>query len=91
MRKEMENQHDVFGVFDPFVFGTSFWPTLMTNWWYNVGRDFVLDPVKMSKYWYDVYVESLNEFFSMFNIINSSGKILQKNVQDNRSLSTKPI
>jgi hypothetical protein len=84
MRKEVENQHDVFGVFDPFVFGTTFWPTLMTNWWYNVGRDFVMDPVKMSKYWYDVYVESLNEFFPMFNIINSSGKSIQKNVQDNR-------
>lgn len=79
MGKEVENQHDIFGVFDPFVFGAAFWPTLMTNWWYNVGRDFVMDPVKMSKYWYGVYVESLNEFFPTFNIIiNSSGNSLQK-------------
>ena len=86
MRKEVENQHGVFGVFDPFVFGTTFWPTLMTNSWYNVGRDFVLDPFKMSKYWYDVYVENLNELFPIFNMSNSSGKSLQKNVQDNKSL-----
>ncbi len=57
MREEWGNRHDIFGVFDPFVFGTTFWPTLMTNLWYNIGRDFVMDPVKMSKYWYDVYVE----------------------------------
>jgi hypothetical protein len=46
----------------------------MTNWWYNVGRDFAMDPIKMTKYWYDVYVESLNEFFPMFNINNSNIK-----------------
>ena len=77
MRKEVENQHDIFGVFDPFVFGTTFWPTLMTNWWYNVGRDFAMDPVKMSKYWYDVYVENLNELFPLFDIISSGGKSIQ--------------
>lgn len=87
MRKEGENQHDIFGVFDPFIFGITFWPTLMTNWWYNVERDFVLDPFKMSKYWYDVYGENLNELFPLFNIINSSRKSLQKNVQDNMGLS----
>ncbi len=79
MRKEVENQHDIFGVFDPFVFGTTFWPTLMTNWWYNVGRDFAMDPVKMSKYWYDAYIENLNEFFPILNINNSSDKSHQKN------------
>ena len=78
MKKEEENQNDVFGVFNPFVFGTTFWPTLMTNWWYNVGRDFAMDPVKMSKYWYDVYVESLNELFPIFNTVNNRGNSLQK-------------
>lgn len=63
MRKEVEKEYDVFNTFNPFVFGTTFWQTMMTNWWYSVGRDFAIDPIKMSKYWYDAYIEKLNDFF----------------------------
>jgi len=79
MKKEEEKEYDIFNMFNPFVFGTTFWQTLMTNWWYNVGRDFAMDPVKMSKYWYDAYIENLNEFFPILNINNSSDKSHQKN------------
>jgi hypothetical protein len=79
MGKEFENQNDIFSVFDPFVFGMTFWPTLLTNWWYNVGRDFVMDPIKMSKYWYDVYLGNINEAFPLFYMSNSNGKSLKKN------------
>ncbi|MBA3976984.1 MAG: hypothetical protein H0X50_02155 [Nitrosopumilus sp.] len=79
MKKEEEKEYDIFTMFNPFVFGTTFWQTLMTNWWYNVGRDFAMDPVKMSKYWYDAYIENLNEFFPILNINNSSDKSHQKN------------
>ncbi len=79
MKKEEEKEYDIFNMFNPFVFGTTLWQTLMTNWWYNVGRDFAMDPVKMSKYWYDAYIENLNEFFPILNINNSSDKSHQKN------------
>ena len=78
MGKYEEDEHDISNMFNPFVFGTTFWKTLMTNWWYNVGRDFAMDPVKMSKYWYDAYMESLNEFFPVFDINNIRGKSQRK-------------
>ena len=74
MRKEeeKEKEYDAFNMFNPFVYGTSFWQNMMTNWWYNVGRDFFNDPIKMSKYWYDIYMENLKEFYPIFNMYGSS-------------------
>jgi hypothetical protein len=34
---------------------------LVTNWWYNVGRDLAKDATEMSKFWYNVYIRNLGE------------------------------
>ena len=60
----------MFSNFNPLIYGATFWQTLATNWWYNVGRDFFNDPIKASKYWYDAYIENLKEFYPMFSIYN---------------------
>jgi hypothetical protein len=52
---------------DPFIFGTTFWQTLFTNWWYNVGRDFYINPFETSKYWFNLNIENLELFNTMFN------------------------
>ncbi len=39
--------------FDPIIFSITFWQTFVTNWWYNVGRDFVKEYFILSKKWYD--------------------------------------
>jgi hypothetical protein len=52
---------------DPFIFGTTFWQTLFTNWWYNVGRDFYNNPFETSKYWFNLNIENLELFNTMFN------------------------
>jgi hypothetical protein len=49
----------IFDNFDPFIFGLTYWQTLMTNWWYNVGRDLLNHQSKTMKYWYDYYIENL--------------------------------
>ncbi len=72
MEKEREKENNVFNMFNPFVFGAAFWQNMMTNWWYNVGRDFFNDPIKMSKYWYDIYIDNLNELYPILNIFNNS-------------------
>jgi len=55
LAKESEKVNKIFNSFDPYVFGATFWQTLITNWWYNVGKDIVKDSIKISRYWYDVY------------------------------------
>jgi len=34
---------------------------LVTNWWYNVGREIAKDATEMSKFWYNVYVHNYGE------------------------------
>ena len=55
---------------DPFVFGTTFWQTVFTNWWYNIGRDLYNNPFEISRYWFNLNVENLELFNRIFNIIN---------------------
>ena len=56
---------------DPFVLGTTFWQTLFTNWWYNIGRDLFNNPYEVSKYWYEFNIESIERFNNMFNTVNN--------------------
>jgi hypothetical protein len=50
--------YNIFSNFDPFIFGLTYWQTLMTNWWYNIGRDLLNNQSKTMKYWYDHYIEN---------------------------------
>ena len=54
-------ENTIFDNFDPFIFGATFWQTSLINWWYNVGRNLVKDPIGVSNYWYKVYLEGLEE------------------------------
>ena len=51
----------MFSNFNPLIYGATFWQTLVTNWWYNVGREIAKDATEMSKFWYDVYVHNYGE------------------------------
>ena len=65
LARNRENQSNVFSNFNPFIFGATFWQTLMTNWWYNVGREVVKDATEMSKFWYSFYIHYLGEIDSL--------------------------
>jgi hypothetical protein len=51
--KESKVLEKIFPDFDPFIFGITFWQTLVTNWWYNIGRDLTKEYIIMTEYWYD--------------------------------------
>jgi hypothetical protein len=55
------------GNFNPLIYGATFWQTLVTNWWYNVGRDLAKEATEMSKFWYNVYIRNLGETGSSLN------------------------
>jgi hypothetical protein len=67
LTKKANDLQKIFNNFDPFIFGLTFWQTLMTNWWYNVGRDLLSNPSKTMKCWYDYYIENFGPGY-MFNI-----------------------
>lgn len=77
MKKETESIYNCeIDKFDPILFGVTNWQTLMTNWWYNFGRGFVNDPIKMSYYWYNTYLENLKDVFPIMFQNNSTNKII---------------
>jgi hypothetical protein len=55
----------MFSNFNSFIYGATFWQTLMTNWWYNVGREVVKDAIDMSKSCYSFYIHNLGEIDSL--------------------------
>jgi hypothetical protein len=67
LTRKANDLQKIFNNFDPFIFGLTFWQTLMTNWWYNVGRDLLSNPSKTMKYWYDYYIENFGLDY-MFNM-----------------------
>jgi hypothetical protein len=68
---EQKDNNKVLTYIDPFVFGSTFWQTLFTNWWYNIGRDLFNNPYEVSKYWYEFNIESIERFNNMFNTVNN--------------------
>jgi hypothetical protein len=47
---KQKDNNKVLTYIDPFVLGTTFWQTLFTNWWYNMGRDLINNPYEVSRY-----------------------------------------
>jgi hypothetical protein len=71
---EQKDNNKVLTYIDPFVLGTTFWQTLFTNWWYNIGRELINNPYEVSKYWYEFNIESIDRFNNMFNTVNKKIK-----------------
>ena len=67
MTRKANDLQKIFDNFDPFIFGLTYWQTLMTNWWYNIGRDLLNNQSKTMKYWYDYYIENFGPGY-MFNM-----------------------
>ena len=55
----------IFDNFNPFIFGLTYWQTLMTNWWYNIGRDLLNNQSRTMKYWYDRYSENFGPSYML--------------------------
>jgi hypothetical protein len=64
MTSNRENHINMFSNFNPLIYGATFWQTLFTNWWYNVGRDLAKNATEMSKFWCNVYIRNLGETYS---------------------------
>jgi hypothetical protein len=70
LTKEQKDNNKALTYIDPFVLGTTFWQTLFTNWWYNIGRDLIANPYEVSAYWYELNIENIERFNNMFSAVN---------------------